>query len=205
MTIALDHLVILAADLAAGVDWLRDRTGIDLPPGGAHPLMGTHNHLGRIDGNAFIEVIAPDPDAPAPGRPRWYGLDHPPAQPVLGHLVVRTDDPADFARLPAESGPAIDVRRGAYTWHLSVPEDGSLPFDGCGPSLIHWHDSPIPPAAMPDTGARLTGLDLVHPKAERIADVYAPFLTDLRLTLVSGDTPSLSARLSLNGREVTLA
>jgi hypothetical protein len=25
----------------------------------------------------YLEIIATDPEAPAPGRPRWFGLDQP--------------------------------------------------------------------------------------------------------------------------------
>ena len=43
-----DHLVVLAADLASGVAWCERTLGITPAAGGEHPLMGTHNRLLRL-------------------------------------------------------------------------------------------------------------------------------------------------------------
>ncbi|WP_010140290.1 VOC family protein, partial [Oceanicola sp. S124] len=108
----LDHIVVAAADLGAGVAWVEERLGQPLPSaGGKHPLMGTHNRLMRLGEASFLEVIAPDPDAEAPAHPRWFGLDHPPATPRLAHWLVRWPGLARQA-IPAVSGPAIRQRRG---------------------------------------------------------------------------------------------
>src|SRR5436853_50841 len=71
----LDHLTVIAPSLAAGVAWVRDVLGIEAPRGGAHPLMGTHNHLLRLGDDVFLEIVAVDPDAPRPSHRRWFGLD----------------------------------------------------------------------------------------------------------------------------------
>jgi hypothetical protein len=39
--------------------------------------MGTHNRLLKLGAGRFLEVIAIDPEAPAPGRRRWFDLDAP--------------------------------------------------------------------------------------------------------------------------------
>ena len=79
----LDHIVVAAQTLEQGVNWFKAITDLDIPQGGHHPLMGTHNHLMQIGQNAFFEIIAIDPDAPAPARPRWYALDDPALQQSL--------------------------------------------------------------------------------------------------------------------------
>ena len=76
---AIDHLVVAARTLSEGAAWLEERLGVSLSPGGEHPLFGTHNRLLSL-GTGYLEVIAVNPDAPAPTRPRWFGLDTPEVQ-----------------------------------------------------------------------------------------------------------------------------
>ena len=69
MKLAIDHIVIAAADLDSGSEYVAGILGIAPQGGGAHPRMGTHNRvLGMADG-VYLEVIAIDPDAPPPPRP----------------------------------------------------------------------------------------------------------------------------------------
>ena len=77
MQIRTDHLVIGAKDLAQGIDFVKDQLGIDIPYGGVHKTMGTHNHLMQLGNSSFLEVIAINPDGDPVGHPRWYGLDDP--------------------------------------------------------------------------------------------------------------------------------
>src|SRR5262249_53180740 len=71
----LDHIAIAADSLAAGVAYAEAALGVKIPYGGAHPLMGTHNHLLRLGDNVFLEIIAPDPAAGPLTRRRWFALD----------------------------------------------------------------------------------------------------------------------------------
>jgi len=68
----MDHLVVCASDLPAGVAWFENLSGVRLPKGGSHPLMGTHNHLSALSEDEFFEIIAIDPQAPGVDRPRWF-------------------------------------------------------------------------------------------------------------------------------------
>jgi hypothetical protein len=96
----IDHLVIAADSLDQGAAWSEATFGIQPSGGGKHPLMGTHNRVIAISSESFpdcyLEVIAIDADAPPPGRPRWFGLDHPEVReavresPRLVHAVART-------------------------------------------------------------------------------------------------------------------
>src|SRR5689334_16080426 len=71
----LDHITVAADNLAAGVAHAEAALGVKIPFGGAHPLMGTHNHLLRLGDSLFLEIVAPDPAAGMLTRRRWFGLD----------------------------------------------------------------------------------------------------------------------------------
>lgn len=97
MQTRIDHLVIGAADLIQGVQYVKECLGVDMPCGGAHEKMGTHNHLMRLGGDIFLEVIAVNPDDDPPENLRWYGLDDPyirrqiQSQPIFLTWVVNTE------------------------------------------------------------------------------------------------------------------
>ncbi|WP_407494067.1 VOC family protein [Pseudooceanicola sp. MF1-13] len=203
--LTLDHIVIAAPSLAEGVAYVRDLTGIDMPKGGEHPQMGTHNHLVRLGEDEFLEVIAVNPDAPAPDRPRWFGLDHPVQSPRLAHWVTRCTDMATTRPLlPDYHGPAMHLTRGTLSWLLTVPDDGTLPMDGAAPSLLEWKADPLPPTQMPGADATLTALTITHPKAQQIADTLGQHLKDPRISFETGPL-NLTTQLKVGNRNITLS
>lgn len=167
----LDHLVVAARDLDSGARWLEEQLGVAPVPGGTHVLMGTHNRLLRLAGGErlYLELIAIDPAAARPSRPRWFGLDGPALQarlaerPRLIHWVARSDDLArDVA--PAH-GEILAMQRGDFRWRIAVPADGSLPAGGRAPTLIQW-DVPCHPAErLPVSGCTLLEFDPAGPAA----------------------------------------
>lgn len=184
MKLFIDHLVIAAADLASGTEYVAGLLGIAPQGGGAHPRMGTHNRvLGMADG-IYLEVIAIDPDAPQPERARWFGLDQGDVRarleqgPFLAHWAARVDAPLDLTRMQADHpdriAPVIPMTRGDLRWRLTVPDDGSLPAwreaghaagDGLLPTLIQWDVDAHPGVSLPRQPLRLVRLLGQHPQA----------------------------------------
>jgi hypothetical protein len=218
MSNRLDHLVVAAASLEQGVAWCEATLGITPGPGGVHATMGTHNRLALISTEAYpdsyLEIIAIDPAAPSPGRPRWFGLDDPGLRervaqhPRLVTAVVRTPlvemhrwglinvglhpgEPLAFER----ASPA-----GPLAWRLLVRDDGALLHRGALPPLIEWKGDRHPAQAMAPSGLALQSLRLAGlPK--RAQDV-------LKLRGIEVQTepegPALSARFATPRGEVTL-
>ena len=172
----LDHLVITASTLAQGAAFVRQALGVDLQAGGEHPRMGTHNLLLRLGDGLFLEVIAVDPEAPAPSRPRWFALDELRADdpPRLSHWVARTDD---IQRATAEACEALGsiepITRGPLQWLITIPVDGRLPLSGIAPALIEWQTPPHPASRLADRGCTLQRLEAVHPQPRRVASLLA--------------------------------
>jgi len=177
----LDHLTIIAPSLKVGSDYVRERLGIDMPTGGKHPEMGTHNLLLRLSNEVFLEVIAVDPDAAPPGRPRWFGLDHGATIQsawddgfCLRGWVAQTEDlDRVLARHGDLLGQKTHVSRGERSWLFAVRSDGSLPDDGVAPSVISWGEQGSPAPAMRDLGAKLVSFHIEHPEPARVRDLYA--------------------------------
>lgn len=196
-----DHLAVTAATLEQGMAWVEQKLGVSMAPriGGQHVRLGTHNALMSLGPGFYLEVIAIDPSAPAPSRPRWFGLDTlaADAPPRLAHWVARTDDiHAALQALPLKPGIAEEMSRGALHWLISIAADGSLQCNGLLPSLIQWQSLPHPAAALPDLGCRLVKLEGAHPQAGAIsAALQAIGLEDERISLRQGETAALSAAI----------
>lgn len=166
----IDHLIFAASTLAQGVDYVSEVTGLTPRIGGKHVGMGTHNALLRLGERLYLEIMAIDPDAPKPQRPRWMDLDNGDLQadlldsPRLISWVARTHD-IDRAIAVAgySTGPVLPFSRGEYRWRITVPDDGSRPGGGVLPTLIQWDVTQHPADSLPASGASLTQLAASHP------------------------------------------
>lgn len=171
MVSQLDHLVITAASLEQGCEQVRHWLGVEPGPGGSHERMATHNRLMRLGDSVYLEVIAPNPQAAAPNRPRWFGMDAPNAlsQARLCTWVARTTSLAEACKgLPLDPGPIHPMRRGEWAWQITIPDDGQLAWGGVLPTLIEWQGERHPTVNMDDSGCRLLRLELHHPEPQRV-------------------------------------
>jgi hypothetical protein len=173
----LDHLVVAAATLADGIDYLADLCGIAPVAGGRHLAMGTHNALLGLGERSYLEIIAIDPDRAKPARPRWFDLDNIALQaeiaerPRLIHWVARTADiDAAQARCPLPLGTVHPMVRGDYRWRITIPDDGTRPGRGVVPTLIQWDVPQHPADGLPKSGVTLEHLAASYPEP---ADVRA--------------------------------
>jgi catechol 2,3-dioxygenase-like lactoylglutathione lyase family enzyme len=221
----LDHLVVMATSLDQGVAWCQATLGITPGPGGQHALMGTHNRLFRLEGGrypgAYFEIIAIDPQAPAPQRRRWFDMDDATLReklarhgPQLAHFVVRVNDidaavaalraqGVDRGEVLAASRPTAD---GLLQWRISVRADGQRLLDGCLPTLIEWGAAgglAHPAQAMPASGVHLLVLTLQHPQADVLQAACRAI--GLRGVTVQTGPASLAAQLQTPIGRVTLA
>jgi hypothetical protein len=197
----LDHLVVTAANLATGAEFLHRALGVMPQVGGEHPRMGTHNCLVRLGERLYLEVIAADREAPRPGRPRWFQLDQRDSVRAcrLAAWVVRTDDiRAAAAASPVPLGNIEPMSRGRLEWLITIPEDGSLPLAGVAPVLIEWPAASHPADALQDTGCRLLRLEGFHPRPDEVDAVVKAVGFEGEFTvspLPPGEPPHLLAHL----------
>jgi hypothetical protein len=192
----LDHFAVTAETLEAGVAAVETALGVALQPGGRHDLMGTHNRLLGL-GDVYLEVIAVDPAAVAPGRPRWFDMDRFAGRPRLTNWIARCDDlEAEVAAAPAGVGAPVAFTRGDLRWRMAVPDDGRLPFDGCYPALIQWAGAVHPVQRLEDRGCRLLRLEIAHPEAAALRAALAGRLADPRVVIVEAAEKAIRAEIA---------
>jgi Glyoxalase-like domain len=209
MVLVVDHLVVAASSLEEGVRWCEDTLGVTPGPGGAHALMSTHNRLLRVAGevfpNAYAEIIAIDPDAPPPGRARWFGLDRIDLRngPRLVTFVARTSvlDTTLAALRDAgfDGGRALaasrDTPSGMLRWRIAVRDDGAVLCGGAMPTLIEWGER-HPASSMPASGVVLRSL--------RLRGVPSAALDLTHVAFDDSPGPALEAHLDTPRGQVTL-
>ncbi|MCL6416519.1 VOC family protein [Aestuariirhabdus sp. Z084] len=205
MKAALDHLVVAAQSLEEGVDYLQQRLGVRLPAGGKHPRMGTHNHLMRIGEALFLEVIAIDPNAQPPQRPRWFGLDDALVRarlaqgPRLHTWALNVPDLAVQKSIVENLYGNIEpMSRDALTWEITIAQDGQLPAAGLLPTLLQWHADPHPANAMEDLGCSLSSLIVRHNRPDWLRKELRRIEADHLVTIEAihdAQSPALSACL----------
>jgi len=162
----IDHLVVTAPTLEQGAAYVENAVGIVPQVGGEHPRMGTHNLVLRLGADVYLEVIAVNPKALPPDRPRWFELDGSLRQPRLATWVARSNSIHDACTAsPVPLGHVEAMTRGQLEWSITLSEDGKLPLQGIAPALIQWRGQAHPAAAMPDMGCALIRVDAFHPEA----------------------------------------
>ena len=183
----LDHITVTTHCLATGMAFVGEVLGVAPQMGGEHPRMGTHNALLRLGDALFLEVIAPNPEAVAPSRPRWFDLDRltPQSLPTLSTWVVRTTDIRSAAATASEPlGLVEPMSRGALNWLITIPEDGSVALQGAAPALIEWHTDTHPAAKLEDKGLSLAKLEIAHPEPERVTRLLSALALDAPVSVV---------------------
>lgn len=144
----IDHLVLAAPSLEAGIDHVRRLTGTAPIFGGRHEGAGTHNALMSLGAPTYLEVLAPDPSQSA-SSPLIE-----PSQVTEAHLqgfAIGCNDLDAAVRDLRDAGvedvtdPFAMTRRQPdgteLAWRLAFigPKVG-----GAHPFLISWGDTPSP-------------------------------------------------------------
>lgn len=210
MPYRIDHLVVSASDLEQGRDAMEALLDIEFGPRGAHVDMGTENRLVALpcaNGPlAYLEVIAPDPNAARPEFPRWFDLDNFGGPPRLTNWVLACPDLEEALEMaPADTGRIMSFKRGDFAWRMIVPETGILPFDNCFPALIEWH-SHHPAPGLVDPGLMFRRLKITHPDAEGLRAALTPFVSAMEnVRIVQGTTPGMTAEISTPSGEIWIA
>ena len=203
LMLRLDHIAMSCETLEQGRALVERRLGVEMQPGGRHARFGTHNLLLGLEDGIYFELIAVDPQAPDPGRRRWFDLDDFTGPPRLTNWICATDDLEEaLALAPPAMGAAFAAQRGDLRWTFVGGEDGRLPYRGGFPALIDWGDSPHPATRLAPSGLRLERLEIVNPEGAALNRVLAPMLADARVVIETGDRAMRAVFSSARGQLV---
>ena len=224
--VQLDHLIVMADSLDAGVQWCEQTLGVTPNAGGEHPLMGTHNRLINVSSptfpRAYLEVIALNPGVQptrAAGLKRWFDMDDAALQtqiaqrgPQLIHWAVAVPDVAQthaqWQAFGLDRGSILKASRptpsGLLEWQITVRDDGQRLLDGCLPTLIQW-GTQHPCSALPASGVQLQSLQLVHADAPLLQQALnAAPLHSAHISVQAGTPPAIRASFSTPRGSITL-
>jgi len=217
----IDHLVIVADTLEQGAHWCEATLGATPAAGGRHPRMGTHNRLLSISAERFpdtyLEIVAIDPDAPSPGRPRWMGIDDPALRaavretPRLVHAVARTSmiEMVRWGLINCGLNPGApvaaerDTPDGMLKWRITVRDDGLPECAGALPTLIEWQGR-HPCERLPESSVRLRDLTLRGLPPQALDVLKLPAVQTPARTREPIREPALSATFDTPRGAVTL-
>jgi hypothetical protein len=168
-SLALDHLLLGAADLDYGIAWVERRTGVKAASGGSHPGVGTCNALLSLGRRQYLEIIAPDPAQSA----------------FHFHLDLRAlQEPRLITWAAAAGLDAVAQAARAAGYSLSGPREGSRirgdgktlrwktlrvlhPWGGNGldpvPFFIEWAAGSEHPSQDAPRGCELQRFEIEHP------------------------------------------
>ncbi|MFQ5570777.1 MAG: VOC family protein [Rhodothermales bacterium] len=209
-TLDIDHLVYAVPDLVRGIDAVERILGVRPRQGGQHPGLGTANALLALGRDVYLEIIGPDPNQPAPSRPRPFGIDRLDGPRLAGWAVkeahlerrIRFSVPRGYDPGPIMPGSRVRPDGTTLAWRLAVPETFQLPFEGLIPFLIDWQGTAHPATGAPP-GGTLLDLRAEHPApAEPRAALDALGAT---LAVSRGAVPRLIAVIQTPGGRVELS
>ena len=191
-----DHLVYGTPDLNRGISEIEKLLGVRATPGGQHPGRGTHNALLALGPTTYLEIIAPDPQQPAPKTPRPFGIDGV-KEPRLIAWAAKGKELDQLRQDAGRKGVQLgEVTSGSrqrpdgvvLSWRYTNP--GTVVADGIVPFFIDWGQSPHP-AQSAAGGLSLVGMRAEHPDAERVQNMLRHLGIDLPVR--AGAKPTLIA------------
>ena len=174
---SLDHIMLAAGDLDAGVADIEKKSGVRAARGGSHPGGGTQNALLSLGPERYLEIIAPDPQQSAARSPRLSQLVNL-RQPLLVGWAVHTKDIEAIARrlrdakIPADgpnAGSRVRPDGKILRWRTLVLEDdvkGLLPF------FIEWGAGTVHPSVDAPAGCKLTSFEVESQDDTRLREMF---------------------------------
>jgi hypothetical protein len=196
ITLHVDHLILGTRDLDEGMRRFEERTGVRPIPGGEHPGRGTRNALASLGPGLYVEILAPQADAPDTGMASELRklTDLAP----FGWAVFVPDMEAVRQRLGGAGFGLSEIKPGSRarpdgsllewkTFEIEKPAIAGVPF------FIRWGDGVTHPSQGSPGGCRLERLRAVSPDVSELRRALAA----LPLEVAAGSGPKAALEVTL--------
>ena len=210
MNSRIDHVVMGASNLFSGTKILENKLSTKFSPGGEHKIMGTHNKLLKLQSNIYLEIIAINPNAYMPSRPRWFSLDESNIKekinksPRLLCWVLEVDDLEDTVKnCGYNPGEILQLSRDDLTWKVTVPANGKLVENGVLPVLIEWPNKHHPSKKLNNSKVSINNISLFHPEPYKIKNIIYN-LIESDLISISKGLPKIELILKTQNEKVVI-
>jgi hypothetical protein len=167
-----------------------------------------------LGNDAYLEVVAINPDGEIPDRPRWFNLDDGlmrasiEQEPRLLTWMINTDSIQSLAsKAGFDFGQIQTLSRDQLSWKVALTSDGRLLGGGLIPHGIEWQSKPHPSRAMADRQCRLMSLKLYHNRPQWLRNQLESIKVNHLITihgLEQDQSPFLSADIECPMGLVTL-
>lgn len=167
--------------------------------GGKHPSSFTHNALVSLGGDAYLEIIAPRPDAEnVPEEFKHF------IKLMAWTWAVGTDDlestkkklqSAGFECLPSQPGSRAKPDGTLLSWAtMAINNQPNFPF------FIEWGRAVVHPSKTSTTGCFLKKISIQHPQPEALQKFVRVLGT--QVMVVRGDVHKISVTINTPNGEV---
>lgn len=188
----IDHIILGINDLDKGIAQFKELTGVEPVFGGIHPNSFSQNALVALDGETYIEIMAPKPDA----------------QNIPAHfLILEKLTPIGFA---VRTRNAIQSKEKLKAAGLitTTSKDGSrakpdgtlLSWTTFGvepleyPFFIEWGDGTVHPSTTSPKGCSMQSFDISTPDDAAMKQLNIT----LKLGLNVSNGPNMKLQLTIN-------
>ena len=196
--LALDHILLGAGDLDAGILEVERRAGVRAAGGGSHPGAGTRNALLSLGTERYLEIIAPDPqqsDAHSARYAQLAGLKQPRLITWAAHTrdiegVARRLRDAGIAAAGPNDGSRVRPDGGVLHWRTLGLEDDR---EGLLPFFIEWGADTVHPSLDAPAGCKLASFKVDNLDSGELRELFQKLGLEVQ---VWPGAPLLRARIA---------
>jgi Glyoxalase-like domain len=196
----IDHIILGINDLDKGIARFKELTGVEPVIGGIHPYSFTHNALVALDGETYIEIMAPRPDAQnVPDE--FLTLENltPIGWAVRTHNTNQTKEKIKAAGIIASESKDGSRAKPDGTMLRWTTFDVDYRYDF--PFFIEWGAGTVHPSASSPSGCSLQSFHITTPDDEALNKLKSAL--QLGLTVNKGNEIQLQLTIDSPKGKVT--